>query len=348
MRVKKVTLVDIAQKCNVTAASVSMILSNKKINRFSQETIEAVRETATKLNYQTKSNKSQKKLILIVCPSIFNPYYATLVQSMEMEAFSKGYITMTYNTYWDVERENEVVSIILEKQVDGVIFAMIPQKNIVAERIKELLPLVIIGDRKFDLGLDSVEVDNFLAGRKLGEFYISLGHTEFAYISTPLNEEHSARTERLRGLTSICIEHNIKKPTIIVKDYINPEEELNFTDIEYNVGFDLALKCLEKYSSATALVAMNDMIAYGVLDAIKSKGYRIPEDYSVSGFDNIFPSKFIGIDLTTIDHYIIPRGKKAVRILALKLDDSMEIDSVTRVEYGCVVINRKSVCRPRN
>jgi LacI family transcriptional regulator len=347
MRVKKVTLADIAKECGVTTASVSMILSNKKIERFSQETLDSVRQTAARLNYKTISRRSNKKLILIVCPSIYNPYYATLVQSMEMEAFSKGYTTITFNTYWDSSRENEVLSIALEKHVDGVIFAMIPQKNEVAIKIKELLPIVIIGDRKCNLGIDTVEIDNYLAGRKMGKFYIDLGHKEFAYISTPLNEEHSARTERLRGLTSICLEHNIQAPKIIVKEYIFPEEELNYTDIEYNVGYALALECLTTYKNATALVAMNDMIAYGVLDAVKSRGFSVPEDYSVSGFDNIFPSKFIGTELTTIDHYIIPRGKKAFKMLSLKLDEGSDTDTITRIEYGCTLINRKSVGAPK-
>jgi DNA-binding LacI/PurR family transcriptional regulator len=348
MKTKKVTLSDIAIKTGVSTAAVSMILNNKKISRFSEETLKNVREVANELGYVSKSSLTpRKKLILIVCPSMFNPYYTTLVQSMEIEAYRLGVSTISFNTYWDIEREKQVVSVANQNKVDGVIFAMVPQQNKVAHKINNIIPFVVIGDKKMDLGVDTVDINNFIAGRLMGEHYINFGHSEFAYISSPLSSDHSARTERLRGLTSICKEKEIKEPTLFIKDQIIPEDELNYTETEYNVGYDLALKCLETYKSVTALVAMNDMIAYGVLDAVKSKGFSVPEDYSVSGFDNIFPSKLMGIELTTIDHHIIQRGKKATKILIAKLGYFGNPSEITRVEYGSILINRRTVSKPR-
>ncbi len=348
MKTKKVTLSDIAIKTGVSTAAVSMILNNKKISRFSEETLKNVREVANELGYVSKSSLTpRKKLILIVCPSMINPYYTTLVQSMEIEAYRLGVSTISFNTYWDIEREKQVVSVANQNKVDGVIFAMVPQQNKVAHKINNIIPFVVIGDKKMDLGVDTVDINNFIAGRLMGEHYINFGHSEFAYISSPLSSDHSARTERLRGLTSICKEKEIKEPTLFIKDQIIPEDELNYTETEYNVGYDLALKCLETYKSVTALVAMNDMIAYGVLDAVKSKGFSVPEDYSVSGFDNIFPSKLMGIELTTIDHHIIQRGKKATKILIAKLGYFGNPSEITRVEYGSILINRRTVSKPR-
>lgn len=348
MKTKKVTLSDIATITGFSTASVSMILANKKISRFSEETLKSVRSVANELGYVSKSSITvRKKLVLIVCPSMFNPYYTTLVQSMEMEAYRLGVSTISFNTYWDIEREKQVVSVAIENKVDGVIFAMVPQQNEVAHKLKNIIPLVIIGDKKMDLGVDTVDINNFNAGRLMGEHYIDFGHTEFAYISSPLSSDHSARTERLRGLSAVCIERGIKEPTLFIKDEINPEDELNYTEMEYNVGYDLALKCLETYKNVTALVAMNDMIAYGVLDAVKSKGFSVPEDYSVSGFDNIFPSKLMGIELTTVDHHIIQRGKKATKILIAKLGAFGNPSEITRVEYPSILIDRRTVSKPR-
>jgi DNA-binding LacI/PurR family transcriptional regulator len=349
MKTKKVTLTDIAAKTGVSTASVSMILANKKISRFSEETLKNVRSVAKELGYVSKSNKiSRKKLVLIVCPSMFNPYYTTLVQSMEMEAYRLGVSTISFNTYWDIEREKQVETVALQNKVDGVIFAMVPQQNEVAHRLNKIIPLVIIGDKKMDLGVDTVDINNFNASRLLAKHYIDLGHREFAYISSPLSNDHSARTERLRGLTSVCSENGIKEPTLFVKEEIIPEDELNYTEIEYNVGYDLALKCLDTYKDVTALFAMNDMIAYGVLDAVKSRGFSVPEDYSVSGFDNIFPSKLMGIELTTVDHHIIQRGKKATKILIAKLGAYGNPSEITRIEYGSILIDRRTVAKPRS
>lgn len=349
MKTKKVTLSDIAEKTGVSTAAVSMILSNKKISRFSEKTLKNVQNVAKELGYITKSSKlNTKKMVLIVCPSMFNPYYTTLVQSMEMEAYRLGVSTISFNTYWDIEREKQVEEVAIQNQVDGVIFAMVPQQNQVAFRLNNIIPLVIVGDKKMDLGVDTVDVNNFSAGRLIAKHYINLGHKEFAYISSPLNNEHSARTERLRGLSSVCVENGLKEPNLFIKDEVNPRDELNYTEIEYNIGYDLALKCLDTYADATALVAMNDMIAYGVLDAVKSRGFLVPKDYSVSGFDNIFPSKLMGIDLTTVDHHIIQRGKKATRILISKLGSNGNPKEITRIEYSSMLIDRKTVSIPRS
>lgn len=349
MKNKKVTLRDIAEETGVTIASVSMILGGKKISRFSEGTLERVRECADRLGYVSKSSmKPNRKLILIVCPSMFNPYFTTIVQAMEMEAYENGFDTISFNTYWDMEREKQVVSVALQNKVDAVIFTMMPQQDEIAIKLNNLLPFAVIGDLKSDLGVDTINVNNFAAGKLIGQHYIDMGHKEFAYISSPLNDEHSARTERLRGLTEVCRNNQIRAPRLFVKDVINPQEELNYTEIEYNVGYEMATKCIESYKSVTALVAMNDMIAYGVLDAVKAKGYSVPEDYSVSGCDNIFPSKLRGIELTTIDHHIIQRGKKAIKIIVAKMNNSDTADVVTRVEYSSILIDRKTVGRPRN
>jgi LacI family transcriptional regulator len=344
MKTKKITLSDIAKDTDVSSAAVSMILANKNIDRFSNETIQEVRESAKRLGYvKKKKGNNKKKLILLVAPTIVNPYYSTIIQAMEMKAIECGYDTITYNTYWDVERERELIKTALSLQVDGCIFSMIPQQIEVAKKLNDLISLVIIGDRQFDLGIDTVEINNFNAGRMIGQHYVDYGHKEIAYITTPLNAEHSARTERLRGLTSICKENDINNIRLFESDTIKPAEVLNLTEIEYSIGYNLTKKCLKDCSEVTAIVAMNDVIAFGALDAIKSMGYKVPQDFSVSGFDNIFPSKFLGIDLTTVEHHIIQRGKKAVQMLSNKIDDRFKIEGVTRVEYSSLLIDRLTV-----
>jgi len=79
-------------------------------------------------------------------------------------------------------------------------------------------------------------------------------------------------------------------------------------------------------------------------------GFRIPEDYSVCGFDNIYPSSFCGVSLTTVEHYIIQVGKSAIRLISEKLKNNYEMitdsDAVTRVEYRCKLIVRNSTSSP--
>jgi LacI family transcriptional regulator len=129
---------------------------------------------------------------------------------------------------------------------------------------------------------------------------------------------------------------------------ISAETELYTVDIEHRTGYKLAMRCLAEKPQVTALVAINDMVAYGIIDAIKNSGHQIPEQYSVCGFDNIYPSNFTGVGLTTVEHSIIQRGRSAVRLIYNKIaqhdGSSREHDAgaVTRVEYQSRLIVRRS------
>ena len=87
------------------------------------------------------------------------------------------------------------------------------------------------------------------------------------------------------------------------------------------------------------------MVAYGVRAALIDAGKSIPEDISLCGFDNIYPSRFPGVDLTTIEHAIIERGKSSIRLLSEKLrgeSDLMDENAITRVEYQSNLIVGKT------
>ena len=128
------------------------------------------------------------------------------------------------------------------------------------------------------------------------------------------------------------------------------EQELNVVEIEHTVGYALAQECMKNSPEVTAIAAINDMVAYGVRDAILDAGMRIPEDISLCGFDNIYPSGFHGIDLTTVEHSIVERGRSSVRLLAEKLRGESELimdaNSITRVEYPSRLVIRSSTGRP--
>ena len=133
---KKVTIKQVADKAGVSTACVSMILNGRNLSRFSEETVQNVNQASQELGYVPKSrspHRSQRQLILIICPSMMNPYYATLVQSMEQEARLRGFASLIYTTYWDKEAEREALDLAREKMVAGVIFAMIPQQPPLAE-----------------------------------------------------------------------------------------------------------------------------------------------------------------------------------------------------------------------
>lgn len=336
---KKPTIKDIAAAAGVSPASVSMILNGRNLSRFTEQTIQNVYRASRQMGYVSKKNqrhKNPKQTILIVCPSLMNPYYATLIQSMEQEARLRGYLTMIFTTYWDKDAEREALELAMEPQFTGVIFSMIPQQPDLAENASRHIPMVAVGDRTYNLKIDTVDVNNYSAGRMVASHLIELGHRHVAYISTTLNSEHSSRMKRCDGLSD---EYTLSCPSGTVTVYteeVSSHKELYVTGVEHEVGYALTMKCLARSPHITAIVAINDMVAYGVRAALIDAGKDIPGDISLCAFDNIYPSRFPGVELTTIEHAITDRGRSSIRLLSEKLRGESELideNAITRVEY---------------
>lgn len=350
MRKKKVTLQDIADKVGISSASVSMILASKSLNRFSGETINAVYTVSRKLGYESKHSKEDRKVVIIVCPSVINPYFATIIQGMEQEAKVRGLEPMLFTTYWDIEKEKRICEFAKDPMVGGVIFTMIPQQPELVRELNKTVPVVAVGDKQNDIGLDTVDVNNFNAGTMVAKHLLSLGHRKIAYLSTSLNSEHSARVRRFDGLKATIKQFGLPAKLNLYTVEVPSLTELNTLGIEHQTGYALAKRCMKETPDVTALVAINDMVAYGAIDAIKESGYSIPDDYRVCGFDNIYPSSFSGVGLTTVEHYIIQGGESAVRLLCEKMERqqpcTLEQGKATRMEYQNRLIIRSSTGKP--
>lgn len=344
---KKVTMRDIAKKAGVSPASVSMILNKKSISRFSDDTISLVYKTCEELGYKIKhkNNVENSNLIYIICPSVINPYFATIIQSIENSAYYNGYETAILTTYWDEHREHYIIDKLSSSDAYGVIFSMIPQNPELAFKLNDKIPVVAIGDHKNELVIDTVDINNFNAGKLVAKHLIELGHKNVAYVSTTLNDHHSARVRRLKGIKKEyednCPEGNVH---IFTHD-ISPETEIKNITLEHDVGYNLTLECIKKTPEITAIVAINDMVAYGVIDAIHSLGLKVPEDISVCGFDNIYSSKFSPIQLTTVDHSLEKCGESAFHLLINKLKDDpskTHSSAITRIEYVSKLVVRNT------
>ena len=347
---KKVTLKDIAAAAGLSPASVSMILNRRSINRFNADTVERIFALAQEMGYKSSKGasyslvKPSDTLIFIICPSVFNPFYTTIIQGIEIAARKQGFVTSVRTTYWDTDTERFIMEQARKFNVAGVIFAMIPQQPQLAYELSRHLPVVAIGDGRGDLELATVDMNNFTAGQLMGKHLLELGHKHLAYLSTTLNEQHTSRLRRCQGLEAACRGANGAELHVFTED-ITPDYEISNVDVEYTTGYALAKRCLAEAPEVTAMVAINDMVAYGIYNAIVDSGLRIPEDISLCGFDNIFPSRLRGVSLTSIDNSLIECGKSAFNLLQEEIasyENHGRFESITHVEYKCRLIARHS------
>ena len=199
----KPTLRDIAEATGVSTASVSMILNGKSLERFSSQRVASVLAEAERIGYRTPSARCAGKQIAILSPSVSNPYHTMMISGIDAAASAAGYQTAIYNTYWNPRTESHLLDTLDFSRVAGIIFAMTPTQPAKVRELSHRVPIVAVGDRVVDFGIDTVDVDNFGAAQLVAKHLIGLGHKRIAYLSTALNEHHISRMRRAQGLQAI-------------------------------------------------------------------------------------------------------------------------------------------------
>lgn len=361
---KNATMKDIAEETGLSVSSVSMILNRRQDVSFAEDTVEKVFKTANKLGYQfsnkdtfqltnqISNNRPNKNIIAVFCPNIFNPYYSVIAQSIEAAAYKSNYKTMVMTTFRDRKQEKELIQDVIDMKVKGIIFTMIPNNLEYVEQLAKILPIVVIGDKTSTSSIDLIETNNYAAGVLLAEHLFGLGHRHVAFITTTINHDAylAMRYQRLQGIENTFRKNSMdEKYSVVMKEQkIAPEYERNNLALEYEVGFNLCRECLEdrNMENITAFIGNNDMVSYGIVDAILKSGYSVPKDFSVCSFDNDFPSKFVSISLTSIEHFMEGKGRKAFETIYQKIqwNESSEKVSqyITRIEYSPKLIVRDS------
>ena len=316
-----VTMHDVAHLAGVSQTTVSLILNRNSNASFSQETINRVYAAAQQLNYKARRPAPagpRAKTIVVLMANVTNPYYTAMLSSIEDTCYTSGYSVVSCCTYHSADTEKMYLEMAVNNGYPGVILLSPPDCPSAFAEAAARLPVVTICDRTSSLDTDIVELNNHLAGHMAAEHLHSLGHERIAVLASSL-ERNTARTERLNGLREyfsrylpdsdlvLCIQSNTEAD--------NLAERLN----DYHAGYLLARNEKLFDSGVTAIVCINDMLSYGVIDSLKEQGFSVPEDVSVMGFDNLFYSCLSGISLTTVDQHTELLAKSAVDILLQKL-----------------------------
>ncbi len=343
---KRITLEDVSRAAGVSLSTASMVLSCRPGISFSEETVRKVRQAAEVLGYKGTQKRrpahSGQKMVFIVSPNIGNAYYSTMIQAVQQEAARRGCTTLIFTTYRDAAKEEELLDLAVEQGAAGIIFTMMPCCVKRIENINRSIPIVVIGDRNSSFNVDTVELDNFSAGQLVGKHMLNMGHRHIAFISTTLNGVNAMRVRRLEGVQSIYAQEKDTSVEVFSRE-VSPQQELDDIGIERRIGYELTVEWLKKRGRISGIVAVNDSVAYGVLDALAEKGLRVPEDYSVCGFDNLSVSRLSGVGLTTVEHHIVEKGHHAFHILYERIQGGNTKNNITRIEFTHhLLVNRST------
>lgn len=362
MKKIKVTSSDVARASGVSQAAVSMILNKKYNVSFSKETIEKVETAAHTLGYDipkrrmSKDSKS-RKLIIVFCPTLTNPYYVMLLQGIEEVAKEQGYAVFVCNTQRDLKMEEHYLKMVSSVLPLGVIYTCNPSSYF-KEEVKELarrIPFVVINNREDIMEVDAVELNNSKPGKLMARHLLDLGHQRAAFVSPPLTDRQRQRFKRVEGFVK-----EFKLAGFGDTVYVKSADEgmdmvIPSVDSEYKMGYYLTKELLKEQKDLTAIAGLNDMIAFGIMDALYEAKRKVPGDVSVIGCDNILFSKMNRMSLTTIEHFVPLKGRDACEIIIRKINSrtqhqslEMQPTSIYHVEYEPKLIIRGTTAYARN
>ncbi|MBT1247019.1 LacI family transcriptional regulator [Thermosipho sp. 1223] len=315
---------EVAKKAGVSISTVSRVLNNSA--PVSEELKKRVKKAIEELGYYPSNiakglRKGRTGTIGFILPDITNPFFANIVRGAEDYLRKKGYNLILCNSDQDRKQETELLKILISKHIDGLLFTGTGSSNpLLVEKIRKGLKVVFL-DRIFEeINSSYVIVDNKIGMNLLLDYLIDVGHRSFIFING--NKETFSAKIRYEAFTE-----RARTEKLEFKHY--------FTEFSYEAGYKKAkrLKGLPD-----AILCGNDLIAYGVIDALEEKGYKVPEDVSVTGFDDIPFSKHFKPPLTTVYQPMYEMGRKSAKLL-------LEIIEEKKVSNKGIVLLPKLVIR---
>lgn len=326
MKKRKVTSSDVAKESGVSQSTVSMVLNKKYNVSFSKETIQKVEEAAKRLGYEVPKRKKRKeskreKLLVVFCSNLINPYYVMLLQGIESRAKEQGYGLFICNTQRDLNMEERYLKMMSDINPLGIIYTCNPGAKFqdMLEQLAETIPIVIINNQSERMSVDAVELDNSKSGRIMARHLLELGHKKVAYIAPPLTERQRQRSDRVEGFLQEFEESGLKNGVIVKSANEKIDTDVPNIDSEYRIGYELTQEVLKEHKDVTAIVGLNDMIAFGIMDALHEAKYKVPGDISVMGCDNTLYARIHNVSLTTVEHFVVFKGRDACDIIMKKI-----------------------------
>ena len=315
---------DVAKLAGVSRATVSYVLNGQTNGRvlISEETHKKVIEAIEELGYVPDASAQalrtgNTKNIGLIIPDMDNPHFWENADGVEKEALASGYRLLLSSMELNVEYGEDIFQDLSRQRIDGLILmgAFINQSEKVQKTLRQFqkrrLPIVEMTDNiNLDNNLDRVSSDYYMATKEVMEHLLSLGHRQIGFI------------------------YGVKAPFLANDDRLLPYQEsllATGSPVEDDLiircgatiqdGYQAAEKLLQLPIRPTALIAVNDLLAIGVMRAAIDLGLKIPQDLSVVGYDDIPFARYMVPRLTTVSKDVVGLGREAVKLLLARIQE---------------------------
>jgi LacI family transcriptional regulator len=335
-----VTLNDIAKRSGLSISTVSRVLNKKtKKYRISTEVERIVQKAAKELNYRPNQLARGLRLkkthtIGIVAPDISNPFFASIIKTIQTEAHKMGYALVVCDSDEGLELEVEHTNLLASKGVDGLILLPVGQEYRHLQSLIDNGTPVVMLDRGFDgLKASKVVIDNRGGACEAVEHLIAHGHTRIALVQG-LPDTFTSRG-RLQGYLDAFAAHglSVDESLIVGKDF---RKENGYIETKF---------LLQSARRPTALFTTSDLITLGALQAISEEGLEVPADISLVAFDDLDAAEYFRCPITAVAQPKETMGEMAVKLLSDQMRNPTTSEIRTIVLKPTLIV-RSSVGMP--
>jgi len=310
----RVTIRDVARASGVSYATVSRVLSGYA---FVKETtrnrvMEAVEHLGYVANLPARSLAGgHSQIIGLLVPNLDNGYVGTITQGIDQALAHANYDLMLYTSHRHPSKESYYVSAMPNGLTEGMLLVapLVPAAYLDTLR-EQNFPYVLIDQADAADNSNVVEATNWQGAYEATRYLIDLGHARIAFIKGSSAIRSAA--DRLLGYKAALADCDIpfKKELVVEGDY------------QQQTAYALTKRLLQSVDyPPTAIFASNDISAFGAMDAARECGFRIPDDISVIGFDDIPQASLVYPKLTTVRQPLEQMGKVAVKLLLERIED---------------------------
>jgi LacI family transcriptional regulator len=336
-----VTIREVAKESGFASATVSIVLNNAPLARYIPETtknriIRAAKKLGYRPNVFARTLRNQRThTIGVMVFDMTDPYCIPILRGIENTLYEASFLPILTDVHNERSRFERYLEMLLDRRVEALIIVanwLFVDVNVLGDLEKSNVPTAMIGRELKAGSVSSVTVDNEAGAHAAIEHLHSLGHRRIAFIRGPRHITDTA--PRWKGIRAFAAANNVEIDSNLVVDLPESSDPLS----SFGAGYALTQKLLQQGHSFTALMAFDDMTAFGAIRALHQAGIKVPEQCSVIGFDDVSHSAFLTPALTTIRQPMPEMGQMAVNIVT---------DSITalRQQGKVAAVHRKLVPR---
>lgn len=331
------TIYEVSKLAGVSLATVSRVMNNSA--KVSLKTREKVEAAMKELGYRPNSiaqslASSRSNAVGILVPELHGPFFSTMLSCIEEELRSAGKHVIITAGHSDKDKEKDSLEFLASRQCDALIVHVYAVSNdYLLELASGPVPIVLIGRDLSDIADRCFTIDNEHGGYLATRSLLEQGHRSLAYLAGPLWK--SDGKGRFAGHVRALAEFGLKHDDELLA-------EGNYQEASGRRGMQQLLETGRHFS---ALVCGNDEMAAGAIAFARERGLTIPDDLSVIGFDNVFFTRYMHPQLSTINYPIDLMGQMAARCILRDVYGRRDIEIRNRFEAE--LVQRASTTAPR-